>query len=471
MSTREPTAGATQPNAPQSIANQARWWLHFIYPRELEGQSVELAHGLTLGRDPWGDAEASDGNPAIERGVVSHPTVSRRHALVQLGFGGLGAAFLTDLGSHNGTRVDGAPVQQPTPLTPGRVVRLGDALAVVDEAVTASDDGTSTLQGRAASIAKVRQLLVRAAPQPAPVLILGETGTGKEWLAADVHRMSGRGGPHLKLSCAELAPQLIESQLFGHERGAFTGADSRHPGLFVAANGGTLFLDEVGELPLESQAKLLRVLQEGEVRPVGSVRTQRVDVRVVCATNKDLARLVETGAFRRDLHARLSVFELRLPALRERRLDILGWADRFWQRAGGAAGGIQWHPVVAEQLTLHTWSDNLRGVERLVQRLSTYGRSISVGMQLLREVMPEFTADPQPSSPAPSPSAAPATAVRPATPAPATPAPAGPQVQPTRDEFLAVYEALGRNVRAVSKHFGRDRRQIYRWLEAFGIER
>lgn len=474
MSTREPGIGSTQPNEPQSIPEHARWWLHFVYPRELAGQSVELTHGLTLGRDPWGDAESSQAAASVERGVVTHATVSRQHALIQRGFGGRGPAFLTDMGSRNGTRVNGVAVDKPTPLTPGSVVRLGDTLAVVDGAASAaSDESSSTLQGRAPGIAKVRQLLVRAAPQAAPVLILGETGTGKEWLAADVHRLSGRGGPHLKLSCAELAPQLIESQLFGHERGAFTGADTRHSGLFVAAHGGTLFLDEVGELPLESQAKLLRVLQEGEVRPVGSVRTQRVDVRVVCATNKDLARLIDAGGFRRDLHARLSVFELRLPALRERRQDILAWAERFCQRAGREAGAIQWHPVVAEQLTLYPWRDNLRGVERLVQRLLTYGASISVGMQLLREVMPEFGDEP---TPGPTPAAldsrpSPAAPTAPPVPNQAPPAPAAAQAAPTREEFLAVYEALGRNVRAVSKHFGRDRRQIYRWLTAFGIER
>ena len=474
MSTREPGVGSTQPNEPQSIPEHARWWLHFVYPRELAGQSVELTHGLTLGRDPWGDAEASPGHASLERGVVAHGTVSRQHALIQRGFGGRGPAFLTDMGSRNGTRVNGAAVDKPTPLTPGSVVRLGDTLAVVDAAASiASDDSSSTLQGRAAGIGKVRQQLLRAAPQAAPVLILGETGTGKEWLAGDVHRLSGRDGPHLKLSCAELAPQLIESQLFGHERGAFTGADARHSGLFVAAHGGTLFLDEVGELPLESQAKLLRVLQEGEVRPVGSVRTQHVDVRVVCATNRDLARLVEAGGFRRDLHARLSVFELRLPALRERRQDILAWADRFCQRAGREVGAIQWHPVVAEKLTLYPWRDNLRGVERLVQRLLTYGASISVGMQLLCEVMPEFGEEPTllatPNALASGqPQAAPTAPPVPNEPAPA---PAAAQAAPTREEFLAVYEALGKNVRAVSKHFGRDRRQIYRWLTAFGIER
>src|SRR6187399_381852 len=299
MSTREPEAGATQPNEPQSIAQRARWWLHFVHPRELAGQAVELVHGLTLGREPWGEADLSNKEASVPIGVVGHPTVSRRHARVQLGFG---VPFLSDLGSSNGSRVNGVNVAKPTALTQGSVVRLGDTLAVVDEAAVRDSDseGASTLQGHAASVARVRQLLLRAAPQAVPALILGETGTGKEWLAGDVHRLSGRSGPHLKLSCAELAPQLIESQLFGHERGAFTGADARHAGLFVAAHGGTLFLDEVGELPLESQAKLLRVLQEGEVRPVGSVRTQRVDVRVVCATNRDLARLVETGAFRRD---------------------------------------------------------------------------------------------------------------------------------------------------------------------------
>ena len=201
------------------------------------------------------------------------------------------------------------------------------------------------------------------------------------------------------------------------------------------------------------------------------MRTQRVDVRVVCATNKDLARLVEAGGFRRDLHARLSVFELRLPALRERRQDILAWVDRFCLRAGKEVGAIQWHPVVAEQLVLYPWRDNLRGVERLVQRLLTYGTSISVGMQLLCEVMPEFGADPAQLTPALDSRPSPAAPTGPPVPNEPPPAPAGAQAAPTREEFLAVYDALGRNVRAVSKHFGRDRRQIYRWLTAFGIER
>lgn len=472
MSTREPTAGATQPNEPQSIAKLARSWLYFVYPKELAGQAVELVHGLTLGRESWGEADASNENASVPIGVVGHPTVSRRHARVQLGFG---VPFLSDLGSSNGSRVNGVTVTKPAALTPGSVVRLGDTLAVVDETAAVldgdSDANGSTLQGHSASIARVKQLLLRAAPQAVPVLILGETGTGKEWLAGDVHRLSERSGPHLKLSCAELAPQLIESQLFGHERGAFTGADTRHAGLFVAAHGGTLFLDEVGELPLESQAKLLRVLQEGEVRPVGSVRTQKVDVRVVCATNRDLAEFVEAGAFRRDLYARLSVFELRLPPLRARRQDILGWAERFCERAGRDVGAIQWHPVVAEHLLLHPWLDNLRGVERLVQRLLSFGPPSLVGMQLLREVMPEFGEDSGP----PSPAANAAASAPPAPPAlqdplsaPISPAP---QAQPTREEFVVVYEAMGRNVRAVARHFGRDRRQVYRWLEAFGIER
>jgi DNA-binding NtrC family response regulator len=160
--------------------------------------------------------------------------------------------------------------------------------------------------------------------------------------------------------------------------------------------------------------------------------------------------------------------------LRERRQDILGWVDRFCQRAGREVGAIQWHPVVAEHLLLHPWLDNLRGVERLVQRLLSFGPSSTVGMQLLREVMPEFCDDTSPASPAPlGPRAADAAATAPPAKQDAASAPVLPGVsaQPTREEFVAVYEATGRNVRAVAKHFGRDRRQVYRWLNAFGIER
>jgi transcriptional regulator with GAF, ATPase, and Fis domain len=477
MSTRQPEAGVTQPNEPQSAAKTTRWGLEFVYPRNLVGTAVELCHGLTFGRDATLAAgESNRAGPPAAHVCVPHPTVSRRHAGVQNGFG---VPFLSDLGSSNGTRVNGVNLSAPTALVAQSVVRFGDTLAVVDERVSEEARALqSSLPGSGSAVVRVRDLLMRAAPQPVPVLILGETGTGKEWLAADVHRLSGRAGPYLKLSCAELSPQLIESQLFGHERGAFTGADARHSGLFVAAHEGTLFLDEVGELPLDSQAKLLRVLQEGEVRPVGSVRTQRVDVRVVCATNRELARAVEAGSFRRDLYARLSVFELELPPLRERRQDILAWADHFCERAGYELGTIHFQPVVAERLALYAWPDNLRGLDRLVQRLLSLGQPVTVGMQMLREVMPELCEE---LASSPPPAAAVGATILSSVPAlpghgsrpPAETATAAPAASspPTREEFLAVYEALGRNVRAVSKHFARDRRQIYRWLESFGIER
>jgi len=460
-----PGFGATQPNQPQSVPVQPRWALYFVHPPALGSLQIEVAPGATLGRDP---------DSALA--VISHPTVSRRHAEIQSGFGSL---FLSDLGSSNGTRVNGALLTQPSALAPQNVVRFGDALAVVDERMqSTSVDGAAWL-GTTPAIGRLRALAQRAAAQSVPALILGETGTGKEWLAADLHRLSGRAGPYVKLSCAELAPQLIESQLFGHERGAFTGADTRHPGLFVAAHGGTLFLDEIGELPLELQAKLLRVLQEGEVRPVGSIRTQAVNVRVIAATHRDLARDVEQGKFRRDLYARLSVFELELPPLRARRQDILFWVERFCERRGRAPDCIAWQPVVAERLLLHAWPDNLRGLDRLVERLLAMGSEpLTVGMQLLREVMPELAVEASQAAAAAPVIAAPEPSASNATEPPragSTPARAGRDDEalrtPTREEFLGVYEATGRNVRATSKHFGRDRRQVYRWLESFGIER
>ena len=461
---RQGESTSTQPNAPNSIALPPRLGLYFVYPPEFEGRVVELVPGLVLGResneDPGEELTSATGSAKRAFTTVAHGTVSRRHASIAHAFG---VPILTDLGSSNGTRVNCAAVTAPTPLTPQSVVRFGDVLAIVDEYGGSSEAPASPL-GRSPHMIQLQAELDRAAKERVPVLVLGETGTGKEWIAAEVHHRSGRTGRYVKLNSAELSPQIVESELFGHERGAFTGAVARHAGLFVEAGGGTLFLDEIGELPLELQAKLLRVLQEGEVRPVGSARTERVDVRVVAATNRDLATDVDESRFRRDLHARLSFFELRLPPLRGRRQDILWWLRKLsqrWCEQRGKPLVMDIQPAAAERLLLHAWPDNLRGLERLAHRL-LLAEQTAIGVRALAEAMPEIAQE----GPAPSP----ATATPPPEERSSTPARAVSE-RPTREEFLAVYEASGRNVRATSKHFGRDRRQVYRWLEAFGIER
>ncbi|MDF3067037.1 MAG: Sigma-54 dependent response regulator, partial [Polyangiaceae bacterium] len=343
----------------------------------------------------------------------------------------------------------------------------GDVLAVVDEASDGTFGEDPVLPGASPKMARLRALVERAAPDPASVLIIGETGTGKERLAKEIHRRSGRTGPFVALSCAELSPQLIESQLFGHERGAFTGASAAQPGLFVAAHGGTLFLDELGELPMDLQPKLLRVLQEGEVRPLGSVHGRKVDVRVVAATNRDLPVLVEAEQFRRDLYARLSLWELRLPPLRERRQDILSWARVLlgtWNRERGANATLTFQADAAERILLHGWLDNLRGLDRMVHRLASTDVARPIGLRSLVEAMPELVGPPPPERAR--------TSLPPRTSAetPATDPPPA-RARPSREELLEVYAATGRSVRATAKHFARDRRQIYRWLESFGIPR
>jgi DNA-binding NtrC family response regulator len=460
-----PGAESTAPGAPNSVVGRLPTALYFVYPRELEGLVVPLSHGIELGRAP------SEDLPQGRRVQIPHATVSRRHAAIQYGFE---RWVLSDLGSANGTRLDGRDLDRPAALELGSVVRFGDTVAIVEAQGEEPQDETTSLWGSSPRIAAVRRVLTRAAVERVPVLIEGETGTGKEFLAADVHRLSNRQGPYVKVNCAELAPQLIESQLFGHERGAFTGAMASHAGLVVAADQGTLFLDEIGELSLDLQAKLLRVIQEGEVRPVGSIHTRKTDVRIVCATNRNLAADVEAGRFRRDLYARLSFFELHLPPLRERRVDILRWLYRFGQRWGaerGRSGSLQLQPAVAERLLLHSWPENLRGLDRFAHRVLAVeqpaDQQATVGLRALFEALPEVLND----------SLHAASAAEPTEPPAAEPAGGegrarpGAGGRPSREEFLAVYEATGRSVRATSKYFGRDRRQVYRWLEIFGIER
>ncbi len=208
----------------------------------------------------------------------------------------------------------------------------------------------------------------RLAPSEAPVLIIGETGTGKELVARHIHHLSGRKGPFLAVNCGAISEQLAESELFGHEAGSFTGAVGKREGWFEAANGGTLFLDEIGDLPLPMQVKLLRVLQEREVVRIGSRKSIPVDVRLVAATNVDLDHAVSAGHFRRDLLYRLNIAQARLPPLRERPGDVLPLAEHFLrsysQRMGNKVPALS--AAAAEALIGYAWPGNIRELENVV---------------------------------------------------------------------------------------------------------
>jgi PAS domain S-box-containing protein len=231
--------------------------------------------------------------------------------------------------------------------------------------------GFGEILGRSPALREVLAAIEQVAPTDASVLLLGETGTGKELLARALHAASARRDRRLvTVNCAAIPPGLIESEFFGHERGAFTGATQRRDGRFALADGGTILLDEVGELPLDVQAKLLRVLQEGEFEAVGSSRTRRVDVRVVAATNRDLAAAVREGRFREDLYYRLNVFPIVVPPLRERGDDVVLLADAFAQRIASRLGRMvaRLGADDALLLTSYGWPGNVRELQNVVER-------------------------------------------------------------------------------------------------------
>jgi two-component system response regulator HydG len=225
--------------------------------------------------------------------------------------------------------------------------------------------------GRSPAMQKVFETLALVAPSDATVLINGESGTGKELIASAIHHNSSRkNGPFIKVNCAALHENLLESELFGHEKGAFTGADSRRSGRFELASGGTLFLDEVGDMSLQTQAKILRVLQEGELERLGSGETISVDVRLVAATHKDLNSMVEEGSFRQDLFFRLSVVPIELPPLRERAEDIPVLTDFFLHRYGkkNRKDIKGFHPQALMLLARYSWPGNIRELENSIER-------------------------------------------------------------------------------------------------------
>ncbi len=249
----------------------------------------------------------------------------------------------------------------------------GTAGSTADSADTAEADPAQIMYGQCDAMQQVFTLIRKVAPTETTVLIQGESGTGKELAARALHLLSPRASaPLISVNCAAIPESLIESELFGHEKGAFTGAVSGRIGLIEAADGGSLFLDEIGELPPEAQARLLRVLQEGEIRKVGSTQSRKVNVRMIAATHRNLKAMTRTGEFREDLYYRLNVMQVRIPPLRERNGDILGLASRFVARRAEHMNkpALSLSPEAMRALERYRWPGNVRELENAIERAS-----------------------------------------------------------------------------------------------------
>jgi DNA-binding NtrC family response regulator len=275
----------------------------------------------------------------------------------------------------------------------------------VDELKARLDErfGFENIEGRSPAMRELFQQVRMVAPTRATVLIRGESGTGKELIANAIHHHSDRKDKRfLPLNCAAIPPNLMESELFGHEKGAFTGADRAHPGKFEQATGATLFLDEIGELSLDLQAKLLRVLEERVVTRVGGTRPLPVDVRIICATHRDMGQMVAQGAFREDLYYRLKVVELQIPPLRERAEDIPilahSFIGQFNREHGKHIAGMA--PEVMEALMAHPWPGNVRELKNVVERMVIFCSSEELRPQHLP---PDFHHAQVPTRPAAGP--------------------------------------------------------------------
>ena len=291
--------------------------------------------------------------------VLPDSFVSQHHVLLSPDGDAL---LVADVGSRNGTFINGARVQRGE-------LRLGSCLVIGRTQLRVCSTGQdSLLIGNSAAMQQVRAQIQRFAPTGMAVLVLGESGTGKELVARSLHEQSGLRGDLIAVNCGALPKELIESELFGHERGAFTGAQRRHLGCFGEADGGTLFLDEIGELPLELQPRLLRALESKAIRPVGSTREVPVEVRIVAATHQNLALAVQQGRFRADLYYRLCGLEVMIPPLRARSQDVGPLVRHFLSESGGR---LQACSIADSELALvakQPWPGNVRQLRHAVLR-------------------------------------------------------------------------------------------------------
>jgi len=341
------------------------------------------------------------------------------------------------------------------PFGPGEPITIGPFTAVVvPRAVSAvrAAIGSSSVSIEDPALTRPAPLVVALARSIVSIVIHGETGTGKEVLSRALHALSGRPGPMLGINCAALAPQLLESELFGHEKGAFTGALGKS-GLLEAASRGTVLLDEIAELPLELQAKLLRAIETREVMRVGSVKPQAIDVRFIAASHRDLMSACAAGTFRRDLFYRLAGITLAVPPLRERRHQIVALASRFAREATG--GDATLSPGAVVRLTAHDWPGNVRELKNVIERavLLAAGAQIDTN-HLLFDIEPPVTHPPTPAH-APAP----------------TPAHADDLATAERDRIVAALEACAGNQTKAAKQLGISRATLVHKLDIHRVPR
>jgi two-component system response regulator HydG len=329
--------------------------------------------GASLTIDGSAPSRALVGKSAICQLCLKDPKVSRRHlALDVVG----DALHLVDLGSTNGTFVSGVRFVDVLAEGQGELVRLGDSVLRLTRIAPAlvtvpAVESFGRVVGASPEMRRLYPLCERLAASDVPLVIEGETGTGKELLAESLHEQSARAsGPFVVFDCTAVPANLIEATLFGHERGAFTGAVASNKGLFQEAHGGTLLIDEVGDLDIALQPKLLRAIERAEVRPLGGSRWINVDVRVMAATRRDLDKEIQAGRFRDDLFYRLAVARIELPPLRHRRGDTALLARHFWERLGGD-GPLPYDFLV--RLENHDWPGNIRELHNAVARRLALG--------------------------------------------------------------------------------------------------
>jgi len=373
----------TRIRPPTETVRYARVRVAVIRGRDA-GKVVESA-GTTL---RVGTAESADVR-------LLDDTVSREHCEIELNERGF---RIRDTRSTNGVRVQGLRLFDVSASVPLEIAIGDTVLAITPLAEAETRERTSVgafgaLLGESTKMRELFAMLARVAPTDLSVLVEGETGTGKELVAESIHAASARAdGPFVVFDCSVVAQNLIESDLFGHERGAFTGASQARAGALEEANGGTLFLDELGELPLELQQKLLRCLQSGEFKRVGGRKLEKTDVRVIAATHRNLRAAIEAGKFREDLYYRLEGVPVHVPPLRERLDDIPGLVDHFLAEIAGVRGALPANAL--EMFRAHRWPGNVRELRNVVRR-----------MQMLPEMPFKIESHTPPSEPSPVPSA------------------------------------------------------------------